>query len=93
MVTEMLDYHVYTVGWICIASTELNVARGLLDEEHENLPPKPKDDNNYLLGRMNGHNAVIGVPWIRPLRLSQRLPRRYQHGEDICPHPVGRRCC
>ncbi|KAB8261248.1 hypothetical protein BDV32DRAFT_137621 [Aspergillus pseudonomiae] len=47
-------------------------ARSLLDEEHENLPPKPKDGNNYLLSRMNGHNAVIGVPWIRPLRLSQR---------------------
>ncbi|QRD91540.1 hypothetical protein F9C07_2229464 [Aspergillus flavus] len=40
----------------------MNAARALLDEEHESLPPKPTDDNSYLLGRKNGHNVVIGYP-------------------------------
>ncbi|KAB8278395.1 hypothetical protein BDV30DRAFT_222969 [Aspergillus minisclerotigenes] len=62
MVTKNPDYNVYTVGWICIVSSEMNAARALLDEEHESLPPKPMDDNSYLLGRMNGHNVVIGDP-------------------------------
>ncbi|GMG08993.1 unnamed protein product [Aspergillus oryzae] len=56
------NYNVYTVGWICIVSSEMNAARALLDEEHESLPPKPTDDNSYLLGRKNGHNVVIGYP-------------------------------
>ncbi|KAB8253293.1 nucleoside phosphorylase domain-containing protein [Aspergillus flavus] len=62
MATKNPNYNVYTVGWICIVSSEMNAARALLDEEHESLPPKPTDDNSYLLGRMNGHNVVFGYP-------------------------------
>lgn len=52
----------YTVGWMVAIQCELDAARALLDEEHEPLKPKEKDDNAYLLGQMEGHNVVIACP-------------------------------
>ncbi|KAL4890101.1 hypothetical protein BDV59DRAFT_195221 [Aspergillus ambiguus] len=46
-----LSHDAYSVGWVA-----------LLDEEHERLPPGPKDDNTYLLGLMGRHNVVIAFP-------------------------------
>ncbi|KAL6695143.1 ankyrin repeat protein [Trichoderma pleuroticola] len=56
---KQLSHDAYTVGWICVLQCELNAAKALLDEQHEQLPSAAKDDNSYLLGRMAGHNVVI----------------------------------
>ncbi|KAL5085382.1 hypothetical protein Trisim1_010608 [Trichoderma cf. simile WF8] len=56
---KRLSHDAYTVGWICVLQCELNAAKALLDEQHEQLPSTAKDDNSYLLGRMAGHNVVI----------------------------------
>lgn len=56
---KRLSHDAYTVGWICVIQCELNAAKALLDEQHEQLPSAAKDDNSYLLGRMAGHNVVI----------------------------------
>lgn len=42
--------------------SELSAARALLDEEHDPLPPKDKDENSYLLGKIAKHNVVIVFP-------------------------------
>ncbi|KAL4876022.1 purine and uridine phosphorylase [Aspergillus karnatakaensis] len=54
-----LRHEEYTVGWLCALQCEFNAARLLLDETHKALTQVKEDDNNYLLGRMNGHNIVI----------------------------------
>ncbi|KAE8155270.1 nucleoside phosphorylase domain-containing protein [Aspergillus avenaceus] len=59
--SRKLNYEAYTVGWISTLPCELNAARALLDEEHERLPSPPKDDNVYLLGRMEEHNVAIVI--------------------------------
>lgn len=56
---KRLSHEAYTIGWICVLKCELNAAKALLDEQHEQLPLAPKDDNSYLLGRMAGHNVAI----------------------------------
>ncbi|KAL7959162.1 hypothetical protein V8C34DRAFT_281061 [Trichoderma compactum] len=56
---KQLSHDAYTVGWICVLHCELNAAKALLDEQHEQLSSATKDDNSYLLGRMAGHNVVI----------------------------------
>ncbi|KAL6814598.1 ankyrin repeat protein [Trichoderma camerunense] len=56
---KRVSHDAYTVGWICVLQCELNAAKALLDEQHEQLPLAAKDDNSYLLGRMAGHNVVI----------------------------------
>ncbi|PON22523.1 pfs domain-containing protein [Trichoderma gamsii] len=55
-------YDDYTVGWVCVLDHELTASRALLDEEHDPLPPRENDDNNYILGRMGKHNVVIVFP-------------------------------
>ncbi|KAH8125152.1 ankyrin repeat protein [Trichoderma asperelloides] len=56
---KRLSHDAYTVGWICVLQSELNAAKALLDEQHEQLPSAKKDDNSYLLGSMAGHNVAI----------------------------------
>jgi nucleoside phosphorylase len=34
-------------------------AKAMLDERHPDLPTNPKDNNNYILGRIYVHNVVI----------------------------------
>ncbi|KAK7890413.1 hypothetical protein LTR67_008299 [Exophiala xenobiotica] len=54
------DYH---VGWVCALPKELIAARAMLDEEHEQYKSQvPHDNNNYMLGRIHGHNIVIACP-------------------------------
>lgn len=50
------------MGWLTAVLPEQNAAKVLLDEEHEHLPTKEHDDNNYTLGRMGMHNIVIARP-------------------------------
>jgi hypothetical protein len=52
-------YQDYTVGWICALPTEMAAARAMLDELHDPLQQDSKDDNNYTLGRIGGHNVVL----------------------------------
>ncbi|KAH7141595.1 nucleoside phosphorylase domain-containing protein [Dactylonectria estremocensis] len=52
----------YTVGWICAITTEYVAAQAFLDEEHG----RPQfvsihDNNDYTLGKVGEHNAVIAV--------------------------------
>ncbi|KAJ4855375.1 ankyrin repeats (3 copies) domain-containing protein [Trichoderma breve] len=54
---KQLSHDAYTVGWICVLQCELNAAKALLDEQHEQLPSAAKDDNSYLLGHY-GTNAA-----------------------------------
>ncbi|GKU14571.1 unnamed protein product [Fusarium langsethiae] len=60
----MVDYEVYTVGWICAIRAELVAAQELLDEELMEPVPTPKNDNNaYTLGKIGPHHVVIaGLP-------------------------------
>lgn len=52
----------YTVGWICAVVPEHVAATVFLDEEHEGLENLSSNDNNtYKLGKIGGHNVVIGV--------------------------------
>ncbi|EMT73690.1 hypothetical protein FOC4_g10002182, partial [Fusarium odoratissimum] len=53
------DYGDYTVGWICALPTELAAAKAMLDEQHQALPARSKDNNIYVLGRVGDHNVVI----------------------------------
>jgi nucleoside phosphorylase len=52
-------YQDYTVGWICALPTEMAAARAMLDELHDPLQQDSKDDNNYTLGCIGGHNVVL----------------------------------
>jgi nucleoside phosphorylase len=49
----------YTVGWVCALSIEMAAAKGMLDEEHQDLPVSRSDSNQYTLGRIGNHNVVI----------------------------------
>lgn len=50
----------YTIGWICVAGTELVAATAFLDEKHDDPEHLPVNDNNtYILGRIGKHNTVI----------------------------------
>ncbi|KAI9783411.1 MAG: hypothetical protein M1839_003946 [Geoglossum umbratile] len=52
----------YTVGWICAITTEYVAAQAFLDEKHEGPEcVSPNDNNNYTLGKIGKHNAVIAV--------------------------------
>lgn len=51
---------VYQVGWVCALPKEMAAARAMLDEEHSAITSQDqRDDNNYVLGRIHGHNVVI----------------------------------
>jgi nucleoside phosphorylase len=52
----------YTVGWICVISTEYVAAQTFLDEKHE-WPENISTNNNndYTLGKIGRHNVVIAV--------------------------------
>ncbi|KAF0643405.1 hypothetical protein FPSE5266_03740 [Fusarium pseudograminearum] len=60
----MVDYEIYTVGWICALRAELVAAQELLDEELMDPVPTSKNDNNtYTLGKIGPHHVVIaGLP-------------------------------
>ncbi|OAL38924.1 hypothetical protein AYO20_01675 [Fonsecaea nubica] len=49
----------YSVAWICSSETEMDIAQGLLDEQHELLATHPLDSNYYALGRVGSHNVAI----------------------------------
>ncbi|KAK4085610.1 uncharacterized protein Triagg1_600 [Trichoderma aggressivum f. europaeum] len=75
---KRLSHDAYTVGWICVLQCELNAAKALLDEQHEQLPSAAKDDNSYLLGRMAGIMLLLLSPDWAPVEqmLAHRLLRR-----------------
>lgn len=54
----------YAVGWICALPIEVAAATAALDRVHDNLPPDWNSDNNnnYILGSLQGHNVVIAYP-------------------------------
>ncbi|KAM5476154.1 hypothetical protein MauCBS54593_000839 [Microsporum audouinii] len=54
----------YTVGWVCALPIEAAAAKATLDRVHDNLPPKRNsvDNNNYILGSLQGHNVVVAYP-------------------------------
>ncbi|KAL7931790.1 hypothetical protein V8C35DRAFT_329459 [Trichoderma chlorosporum] len=54
-----LSYHDYTVGWICALPLELAAAKEMLDKEHDSLPQRQNDHNNYILGNIGHHNIVL----------------------------------
>ncbi|KAL5093224.1 hypothetical protein Trisim1_011029 [Trichoderma cf. simile WF8] len=74
---EELTYDSYTVGWICVLPLEVCAARALLDEEHEPLPPKEIDTNNYFLGKMADHNVVIIFPGSHSIRATAQIARTF----------------
>lgn len=50
----------YTVGWICaLPVPEWQASRLLLDEEHDDVP-LTNAQHQYVFGKMNGHNVVMG---------------------------------
>ncbi|RBQ73889.1 hypothetical protein FVER14953_20410 [Fusarium verticillioides] len=58
----MVNYNIYTIGWICAIQAELVAASELLDEEISETVPTPKEDNNaYTLGKIGNHYVVIAA--------------------------------
>lgn len=49
----------YTVGWVSALPLELQAARAMLDEEHQEPSREPHETNIYCLGRIAKHNVVI----------------------------------
>ncbi|OAQ61385.1 ankyrin repeat-containing protein [Purpureocillium lilacinum] len=54
----------YTVGWLCALPIEVAAAKATLDRVHDNLPldRNSDDNNNYILGSLEGHNVVVAYP-------------------------------
>ncbi|KAI4094268.1 MAG: hypothetical protein LQ344_002347 [Seirophora lacunosa] len=54
----------YAVGWVCALPIEVAAAKATLDRVHNNLPPdrNSDDNNNYILGSLQGHNVVVAYP-------------------------------
>ncbi|KAK3671637.1 hypothetical protein LTR78_008560 [Recurvomyces mirabilis] len=54
----------YAVGWLCALPVELAAAKAMLDDVHPSLPldANVNDTNNYVLGRIGGHNVVLASP-------------------------------
>lgn len=54
----------YSVGWICVLPIEAAAAKAAFDRIHDSLPldPNPGDNNDYILGSVNGHNVVVAYP-------------------------------
>ncbi|KEY70793.1 hypothetical protein S7711_03288 [Stachybotrys chartarum IBT 7711] len=54
----------YAVGWVCALPVEVAAAKATLDRVHDNPPPdwNPDDNNNYILGSLQGHNVVVAYP-------------------------------
>ena len=49
----------YHVGIICALATEKAAMEAMLDEEHPPLDRVFGDDNDYTLGRIEGHNVAV----------------------------------
>ncbi|CEL06479.1 hypothetical protein ASPCAL09656 [Aspergillus calidoustus] len=49
----------YTLGWVCALPLELQTARAMLDEEHQDPKYDPHETSVYTLGRIGLHNIVI----------------------------------
>jgi hypothetical protein len=51
----------YTVGLLFAMEFEMSAFRYMLDEEHDTSTShkEPKDPNEYILGRVGGHNVVL----------------------------------
>ncbi len=49
----------YTIGWVCALPLEAAAAYGMLDEQHDSLPSRSDDSNNYTYGRIGEHNVVV----------------------------------
>ncbi|RFU80617.1 natch and ankyrin domain [Trichoderma arundinaceum] len=54
----------YLVGWVCALLVEVAAAKAALDRVHDNPPPDQNldDNNNYILGSLQGHNVVLAYP-------------------------------
>ncbi len=54
----------YAFAWICALPIEVAAAKATLDRVHDNLPPdrNSDDNNNYILGSLQGHNVVVAYP-------------------------------
>ncbi|KAF3399386.1 hypothetical protein DPV78_006841 [Talaromyces pinophilus] len=54
----------YSVGWVCALPIEVEAAKATLDTIHDNLLPNRNldDNNNYILGSLQGHNVVLAYP-------------------------------
>jgi nucleoside phosphorylase len=54
----------YPVGWVCALPIEVAAAKAMLDRVHDNLSPdwNSDDNNNYILGSLQGHNVVVAYP-------------------------------
>lgn len=56
---DALSVNDYTVGIICLHEKQLRALRFLLDSVHSQLPVSNRDTNDYILGKMGGHNVVV----------------------------------
>lgn len=51
----------YTIGWISALQEEYEAACRMLDDEFDGPEvAEVNDNNNYLFGRVGGHNVVVG---------------------------------
>ncbi|KAL4904780.1 hypothetical protein BDW74DRAFT_168011 [Aspergillus multicolor] len=54
----------YLVGWVCALPLEVEAAKATLDRIDGYVPPNQDsdDNNNYILGSLQGHNIVLAYP-------------------------------
>ncbi|RAH45696.1 uncharacterized protein BO95DRAFT_453201 [Aspergillus brunneoviolaceus CBS 621.78] len=55
----------YSVGWVCTLPIEVEAAKASFDCIHENLLPPNlnlNNNNNYILGSLQGHKVVLAYP-------------------------------
>jgi len=59
---QKMTYDDYTVGWVCVISTEYVAAQAFLNKKHEGLEYVSLNDSNvYTLGNIGKHNVVIAA--------------------------------
>ncbi|QKX62214.1 uncharacterized protein TRUGW13939_09373 [Talaromyces rugulosus] len=54
-----LNRNSYSVAILCPLEVERSAIRGMMDEEHEQLPSVTGDFKIYTLGQLSGHNVVV----------------------------------
>lgn len=60
---SILKFEHYTVVWICAIEIEVHAARLMLNLEHAgSFAATHRDGNNYIGGKINGHNVMIVRP-------------------------------
>ncbi|KAL3461635.1 nucleoside phosphorylase domain-containing protein [Aspergillus heterothallicus] len=73
----------FTVGLISALPLEMAAAMGMLDEIYEDFGKRPRDDNNYVVGRVAGHNCVLACLPVGRCRRKHNGVVQYDYGKTL----------